>query len=85
MLALRSLLRGKAVEFKQISSDQISEITRNNQPAATSEKVIKTNVSVYLDNITDPLVCIQQWQENNISLEDAVRCIDKYMRIRNKT
>lgn len=85
MLALRSLLRGKSTEFKQISSDQISETTRNSQPAATSDKAINANVSMYLDNITDPLVCIQQWQDNHMSLENAVLCIDKHMRNQNKT
>ena len=42
-------------------------------------------MSMYFDYITDPLICVQQWQENQMSLEEAVLCIDKYMRSRNET
>ena len=86
ILAFRPLARSKSVEFGQISSDKRSETTRNNTMVSIiSDKVNKTNVSVYFDNITDPLICVQQWQENHMSLENTVRCIDKYTRSQNKT
>ena len=86
ILAFRSLARSKSVEFGQISSDKRSETSRNNTMVSIiSDKVNKTNVSVYFENITDPLICVQQWQESLMSIEDAVRCIDKYIDRRNET
>ena len=73
-MAFRSLSQNKSVELMQISSDKRLEATINN-----------TNMSMCFENITDPLIYIQQWQENDMSLEDAVFCIDKYMRIKNET
>ena len=48
-------------------------------------RILLAFMSMYFENITDPMLCIQQWQEKNMSLEDAVLCIDKDMRSRNET
>ena len=86
ILAFRSFSQNKSAELMQISCDKRAESTINNaQEPIISDKVNTTNTSICFDNITDPLVCIQQWQENNMSLENAVLCIDKSMRSRNET
>jgi len=31
------------------------------------------------ENLTHPEVCIQQWREELMTMEDTLRCIDRYM------
>lgn len=87
VLSLRTLPRSKSAELSRIFDDKGIETTTNNTLVSIiSDKVNKTNISVvHFNNITDPLACVQQWQENNMSLENAVLCIDKYVRSQNKT
>ena len=37
------------------------------------------------DNLTHPETCVEQWRQNLISSQEAVNCIDTYMRANNTT
>ena len=37
------------------------------------------------DNLTNPKTCVEQWRQNLISSQEAVNCIDTYMRANNTT
>lgn len=42
-----------------------------------STMVNQTNISAIFQNLTHPEVCVQQWREDIISLEEALHCIDR--------
>lgn len=43
-----------------------------------STMVNQTNISAS-QNLTPPEVCVQQWREDIMTLEDALKCIDRYI------
>ena len=58
-----------------IISPMTLRVRRYNQ----SVEADNTNGLVEVKNITHAEVCVQQWREDIISIEAALRCIDRYI------
>jgi hypothetical protein len=43
----------------------------------------QTNISAEASKVTHPKVCVEQWRQELITMEDTLRCIDGYMKITN--
>jgi hypothetical protein len=44
-----------------------------------SETGKQTNVSAEVPNVMHAKICIEQWRQELITMEDALHCIDQYM------
>jgi len=100
VLVSRSQERGTSVELGLTASEEKPATTRNNAVVSVfpnTANVIQnttkqnqsvwanqTNTSVVFGNLTDPKVCIQQWREELMTMEDTLRCIDRYMEKKDK-
>ena len=59
----------------RIVSPKILESRRYEQ----SMEADNTNGLVEVNHVTHPKVCIEQWRQELISMEDTLRCIDEYI------
>ena len=56
-------------------SNQLNMDIKLNQKASRNQ----TYASEDFLNLTDPKVCIQQWREDFMPMEDVLYCLDRYM------
>lgn len=57
------------------------------ESAISEQSVEADNINglVEVNHVTRPKVCIEQWRQELITMEDALRCIDEYTKSGNQT
>ncbi len=63
-------------ESSQLNMDTKLNIKADRNQTYKSEDIL---------NLTDPKVCVQQWIEDLMTMEDALYCIDRYMEYQNSS
>ena len=85
ILVSRSRERSTSGEIGLTASEEKPATTKNNAVVPVVPNTAnQTNTSVVFGNLTDPKVCIQQWREELMTMEDTLRCIDRYMAKKDK-
>lgn len=82
MIALRAFRLDAEPVFKPSVSNNELEINgtadiniKQNQSGTDGQ----TNISAETSNVMHAKICIEQWRQETMSMEDALHCIDRYM------
>ena len=59
---------------KSVASNIVDVNIKQNQSSIDEQ----TNISTEAPNIIHPKVCIEQWRQDLMSIEDTLHCIDNY-------
>ena len=65
-----------ALDDRSVASSTVDINIKQNQSDIDEQR----NISVETPNIVHPEVCIEQWQQDLMDIEDALHCIDDYKR-----